>query len=145
MRCLLAIPLLLLTVTLATAAWAEIGQIVRTMGQASLLRDGKIITAKVGLPVEASDLIVTGKDGRMGIAFTDNSRFAAGPDSRIELSKFTFNPTTEEGEFVTKVNQGVLAVISGSIAKHHKDAMQVRTPSSVLGVRGTKFLVKVAP
>lgn len=145
MRCLLAIPLLLLTVTLATAAWAEIGQIKRTMGQASLLRDGKIITAKVGLPVEASDLIVTGKDGRMGIAFTDNSRLAAGPDSRIELSKFTFDPTTQEGEFVTKVNQGILAVISGSIAKHRKDAMQVRTPSSVLGVRGTKFLVKVAP
>ena len=145
MRWLSAILLLLLSATLPAVAWAEIGQIKLTIGQASLLRNGKIITAKVGLPVEAADFIVTGNDGRMGILFTDDSRFAAGPNSRIELTTFTFNPTTRKGEFVTIVNRGTLAVISGSIAKYRKDAMTVRTPSSVLGVRGTNFLVKVAP
>ncbi len=146
MRWLLAILLVLpLSAAMPAAAWAEIGQIKRVTGQASLLRDGKIIAAKIGLPVEAADLIVTGNDGRMGITFTDDSRFAAGPNSRIELTTFTFNPKTREGEFLTKVNKGTLAVISGKIAKYRKDAMKVRTPTSMLAVRGTKFLVKVAP
>ncbi|MBT6983876.1 MAG: hypothetical protein HN956_05945, partial [Rhodospirillaceae bacterium] len=125
--------------------WAEIGQIKLSFGQASLERKGELIPAKVGLLVEAADVIITGKDGRLGITFTDDSRFAAGPNSRIELTTFKFNATTHEGEFVTKVDQGTLAVVSGNIAKHRPDAMRVRTPSSVLGVRGTKFLVKVAP
>jgi len=34
-------------------------------------------------------------------------------------------------------------VISGRIAKQSPDAMTVRTPSAILGVRGTEFLVKV--
>ena len=36
-----------------------------------------------------------------------------------------------------------LAVISGKIAKHEQDAMKVKTPSSILGVRGTEFVVEV--
>ena len=144
MRWILAILLFLLPAT-ASTAWAEIGQIKLSFGQASLERKGELIPAKVGLLVEAADVIITGKDGRLGITFTDDSRFAAGPNSRIELTTFKFNATTHEGDFVTKVDQGTLAVVSGNIAKHRPDAMRVRTPSSVLGVRGTKFLVKVAP
>jgi hypothetical protein len=33
--------------------------------------------------------------------------------------------------------------VSGKIAKQSPDAMKVRTPASVLGVRGTEFVVKV--
>ncbi len=36
-----------------------------------------------------------------------------------------------------------LAVISGQIAKSRQDAMKVRTPTSLLGVRGTRFIVEV--
>jgi hypothetical protein len=34
-------------------------------------------------------------------------------------------------------------VVSGQIAKSKKDAMRVKTPSSLLGVRGTRFVVEV--
>jgi hypothetical protein len=90
-------------------------------------------------------VIITGKDGRISIVFKDNSRFSAGPNSRIELTIFKFNPGKRDGEFITKLDQGTLAMISGKIAKQRKDAMKVRTPASILGVRGTKFLVKVDP
>jgi len=33
--------------------------------------------------------------------------------------------------------------VSGKIAKSGRDAMQVRTPNSLLGVRGTRFIVEV--
>jgi hypothetical protein len=34
-------------------------------------------------------------------------------------------------------------VISGRIAKQAPDAMTVRTPAAILGVRGTEFVVTV--
>jgi hypothetical protein len=41
------------------------------------------------------------------------------------------------------MQRGTLAILSGHIANRMPDAMQVQTPTSTLGVRGTKFLVKV--
>jgi hypothetical protein len=35
-------------------------------------------------------------------------------------------------------------VISGRIAKQAPDAMTIRTPSAILGVRGTEFAVSVS-
>jgi translocation and assembly module TamB len=43
-----------------------------------------------------------------------------------------------------KVLQGTLAVISGKIAKQSPEAMTVRTPAAILGVRGTEFVVSAA-
>jgi hypothetical protein len=35
--------------------------------------------------------------------------------------------------------------VSGKIAKQSPDAMKVRTPSTILGVRGTEFVVRAVP
>jgi len=35
--------------------------------------------------------------------------------------------------------------VSGRIAKQSPDAMTVRTPTAILGVRGTEFVVSVDP
>ena len=38
--------------------------------------------------------------------------------------------------------RGTLSVVSGKLAKRSPDAMTVRTPSTILGVRGTEFVVR---
>ena len=129
---------------LAHAAWAEsIGQIKTLAGEVYILRHHMQTPAQAGDLLEKADMLMTGADGRVGITFVDNSRFAIGPNSQIALERFTFNPTTHEGEFHTKVERGTLAVISGDIAHASPDAMKVKTRTSILGVRGTHFLVKV--
>ena len=126
------------------SAWAEIGQIKNVAGQVSLVRNNVQQPAKTGDLLEKADVLTTGPNGSVGITFIDNTRFSAGPNSRIELKQFSFNPTTQEGEFVTDVQQGTLAIIiSGQIAKRSPDAMKVKTPTTILGVRGTKFAVKI--
>lgn len=127
----------------AQAAPAEIGQIKIVAGQAFLIRAGQERPAKAGDRIEQADIIATGADGAVGITLIDNSRLSAGPDSRIEFARFRYNPTTQEGESVTEIRRGTLAVISGKIAKNSPDAMKVRTPTTILGVRGTTFGVKV--
>lgn len=130
-------------ILLGYSAWAEIGQIKNVAGQVFLSRNNVQQPAKTGDLIEQADVLTTGPNGSVGITFIDNSRFSAGPNSRIELKQFRFNPTTHEGEFLTDMQQGTLAIVSGQIAKRSPDAMKVKTPTTILGVRGTTFAVKI--
>ena len=128
---------------LASPAAAEIGRIKSSAGGAFVVRGATQVAASPGLPLEPRDQLVTGRDGRMALTFIDNTRFALGPNSNISVSRFLFDRRTERGEFEALVNRGSLAVVSGQIAKSGKDAMTVRTPTTLLGVRGTRFIVNV--
>ena len=128
----------------AAPASAEIGRVKRAYGQASIVRGGATLPATTGFPLLEKDVLQTGPDGRISIAFIDNTRFSVGPKSRIAVSRFKFDETTHQGgRFDTTVERGSLAVVSGQIAHEGKDAMRVRTPTSLLGVRGTRFVVDV--
>jgi len=130
--------------TIGSTARAQIGQIKTVHGEVQILRRNTIQPARLGDLLEEADTLVTGTDSSVGITFIDNSRFAVGPNSRIALTDFRFDPTTQEGHFLTEVQRGSLAIISGHIAKQSPDAMKVRTPITILGVRGTTFAVQVA-
>jgi hypothetical protein len=132
-----------LAVIAGPAEAAEIGQIKNTTGQVFLLRNNNQQPAKPGDLVEQADIVTTGTNGSVGITLIDNSRLSAGPNSRVEFKQFRFNPTTQEGESLSQLHRGTLAIVSGQSAKRAPDAMKVQTPTTILGVRGTKFAVKV--
>ena len=142
---MLRLPLALGTVALfaASPVAAEIARIKQSSGSALVERNTQRLEAAPGLQLLAGDRLVTGKDGRMSLTFIDNTRFAVGPNSRVSVSEFQYDRTRQKGSFVTKVDRGSLAIVSGRIAKSDRDAMKVRTPNSLLGVRGTKFIVAV--
>jgi hypothetical protein len=125
------------------SALAEIGQIKMLNGEVFIVRNGTKSPAKPGDLLQQDDVVETGRKGSVGITFIDNSRFSAGPNTRIELKQFRFNPTTHEGEFATDMNRGTLAIISGQIAKRSPEAMKIKTPTTIIGLRGTKLAVKV--
>ena len=127
----------------AVSSAAEIGQIKNTTGQVFLLRNNQQQPAKPGDTVEQADIIITGANGSFGMTLIDGTRLSAGPNTRIELKQFRFNPTTQEGESLTELHRGTLAIVSGQIAKRSPEAMKVQTPTTILGVRGTRFAVKV--
>ena len=127
----------------AAPASAEIARIKQSSGAASVQRGTQSLKASPGLQLLAGDRLVTGKDGRMSLTFVDNTRFAVGPNSQVSVSEFQYDRTRQKGSFVTQVDRGSLAVVSGKVAKSDRDAMKVRTPNTLLGVRGTKFIVEV--
>ena len=124
-------------------ALAEIGQIKVAKGQVSVQRAGQSLPGRVGMPLEAADVLRTGVDGSVGITMRDNSLLSAGPSSILSLERFDFDATTSQGRFDARLQRGTLVVVSGRIAKQSPEAMTVRTPSAVLGVRGTEFVVAV--
>jgi hypothetical protein len=139
----------LMLVVLAAAGVAaaadEVGRVKVVKGSVSIERGGGRVPATVGLPVQEGDVVVTGRDGSAGVTFSDDSLLSVGPDSTLAIDRFAFDSTTHAGRFDTSLRQGTLSAVSGKIAKQSPDAMKVRTPSTILGVRGTEFVVRAAP
>jgi hypothetical protein len=135
---------LLIAAAVSTQALAaDIGRIKTVTGQASIVRGASTIPATPGATLSVKDVLTTGPDGRIGITFIDNSRFAIGPNAHIGLAQFEFDDTTHKGSSLTQVDRGSLAIVSGQIAKENRDAMKVKTPTSILAARGTRFVVDV--
>lgn len=129
---------------LAIAAHAEpIGLIKVQSGEVHIERQGTRVAAAVGVPVDRGDRIVTGRDGSVGLSFADGAILSAGPGSVLMLDAFNYDPSTRAGNFDVSVRRGTLSAISGKLVTQSPGAMKVRTPTAVLGVRGTEFVVHV--
>jgi hypothetical protein len=134
---------LLLFLFAAAAIAADVGEVKVAKGTAFIERGAERIAVRAGLPVQQSDKVVTGADGTVGITFSDNSLLSIGPESRFAIDRYVFDTTTHAGQFDSTLSKGTLAVVSGKIVKQSPEAMKIRTPSSIMGVRGTEFIVKV--
>jgi len=126
-----------------SAMAADIGQIKISKGSVTVERAAQSLPGVVGTRLQASDVITTGANGSVGITMSDDSLLSAGPNSALSLDRFAFDSTTHQGQFDASLRKGSLSVISGRIAKQSPDAMTLRTPSAILGVRGTEFVVSV--
>lgn len=120
----------------------EAGHVKVSRGAVQIERAGQKVPAAIGAVVQAGDVVSTGADGSVGITFLDNSLLSAGPNSVLAIDRFAFDSTTHQGTFESSLRKGTLAVVSGKLAKQSPEAMKVKTPAAVLGVRGTEFLVR---
>lgn len=127
----------------ASAFAEDIGLIKNARGSVSIKRAGQSLRGDPGVRVQGADVVKTGGDGSVGITMTDNSLLSAGPNSVLALDRYEFDATTNAGHFDASLQRGTLAVVSGRLAKQSPDAMTLRTPSAILGVRGTEFVVSV--
>jgi hypothetical protein len=122
-------------------AGEPIGQIKTQTGAVFVERAGASKPTAIGDRVFVSDTIVT-TGGTVGITFLDNSMMSLGPMSRLSLDQFKFDATTHNGVFNSSLKKGTLSVKSGQIVRQTPEAMRIRTPAALLGVRGTEFVVR---
>jgi len=122
---------------------SDAGLIKVSKGNVQIERNGAKMAAPVGASVQTSDVITTGADGSAGITFTDNSLVSVGPNTVFAIDKYRFDSTTHAGEFEGSLKKGRLAAISGKMVKASPESMKIRTPSAIMGVRGTEFVVQV--
>ncbi|PKO38189.1 MAG: hypothetical protein CVU33_09635 [Betaproteobacteria bacterium HGW-Betaproteobacteria-6] len=119
------------------------GMVKVAKGQVSIERNGKKLPAMVGSLVEVDDRVRTSADASVGVTLRDNTLLSAGPNSLIVIEKFAFDNTTQDGNMSIRVRRGTLSVASGKIAKRTPESVDFHTPTSVLGVRGTEFVIEV--
>src|SRR5258705_10279153 len=125
------------------AAAADVGEVKVAQGAAFIERGAQRLPARVGLPVQEADKLVTGADGTLGVTFSDNSLLSVGPNSSLAIDRYVFDSTTHAGQFDSTLSKGTLAVISGKMVKQSPDPMRVHTPPAIMGRRGTELPVKV--
>jgi hypothetical protein len=135
--------LLLLSAAPFAQAADPAGMVKVARGQVSIERDGKKLPAEVGSQVDVADRVRTGADGSVGVTLRDNTLLSAGPNSLIVIEKFAFDNTTQDGNMSVRIRKGTLSVASGKIAKRTPESVDFHTPTSVLGVRGTEFVIEV--
>ena len=130
-----------LLIVIPAMAAEQAGLIKVAKGTVNIERGGQKSVAAAGAPVFVGDRISTGHDGSVGITLNDDTLLSAGPKSMLTLDRFAFNSTTHAGSLDASLKRGSLAVISGKIAKQSPKTVRFRTPSTILGVRGTEFVI----
>ena len=127
----------------AAAAEDAIGIVKFATGDTAVDRGSESAVVVSGDSIYRDDVLRTGEGSSLGITFKDNTRISLGPNSTYSVSEFVFAPAEEEYSFVTKLTRGTLLYVSGVIAKLAPETVAIETPTASIGVRGTRFLVRV--
>ena len=96
-----------------------------------------------GDAVNAQDTVFTGADSAASMVLRDGTVVVLGANSRMELKDFKFNATTYEGNVAVDLLRGTMRMITGLVGKTRHDAVRVQTPTALIGIRGTDFIVEV--
>jgi hypothetical protein len=130
-------------------AWAAdpaaAGRIKLVSGPVFVVRGNMTTLATAGQAVFEADTLRTGANGRVGVTLNDDTRVSLGPDSEARLEQFLYAPAEKRGGLVLKIVRGLIAYVSGRIAKLSPDAVKLETPNAIVGVRGTTLTLRVDP
>ena len=124
-------------------ASATIATVQKVSGVAAIVRQGQAMSATVGLEIWENDTLRTGPDGSIGVKFSDDTLLSLGPDSTLFIDKFLFAPREGKYSIVLRMIKGTAAYLSGLICKLSPDSAHFETPTASIGIRGTKFVVRV--
>jgi len=138
-----SVAMLMLLNAPAGADGPPIAQVKTVSGDVAIMRNGTRVAVKVGDPVFEKDTIETGADGAIGLTFVDNTVMSTGPDSEIAMEQYRFDSSNFNGSMLADSHKGTVAMVSGDIARSSPGAMKIKTPTAILGVRGTRFAIQV--
>ena len=155
-----AVSLLLLVCSLlqgTTAAWAQspavpaeaAGQTIRAGIAKVVGGEVRVLGAQGMRPLEPGDAVfsgdrlISGKYGLASVVLRDGTTLVLGNNSQLQIQKFTFNATTADGSMLVELFQGSVRLLTGLISKINPDAVQVKSGTLLVGIRGTDFIVEV--
>jgi hypothetical protein len=130
---------------LAQESPTAVGRIKIVSGSAFVVRGGTPVAAQAGQPIFEADSLRTGADGRIGVTLKDDTRVSLGPASEVRVDRFIYAPAEGRLGLILNVARGVVAYVSGRIAKLAPDSIRLETPAAVMGVRGTTLALRVTP
>ena len=136
--------MLSLPVASTWAAEAEtIGSIQNFQGQAFVVRDQHSRPAQVGVKLIKSDILKTGSNSSLGVILRDDSLLSLGPNSELTLADFAFSPSEGQLSLLTRLTRGMAAYLTGQIGRLSPQSVHFETPVATIGIRGTRFAVKL--
>jgi len=122
-----------------------IGHVKTATGDASILRDDRLIPAQPGYSLLQGDVLITGAKSTMGVILRDDTILSMGSSTETRLEQFAFEPAEHKLGMVVRVSKGIICYLSGRISKLAPGSVRIETPVATLGVRGTYLLARIVP
>lgn len=130
------------------AAWpltglAAAGLVQFTAGDVQLRRGDSFSRLAKGAELDGGDVVLTGSEGRAQIRFTDGGLVALYPDSQFTVTRYADGAGTGEDHFVVNLLRGGMRALTGLIGKRNPASYKVITPTAVVGIRGSAFMLAI--
>lgn len=126
-------------------AQTEVGTVAAVQGLLQLQRAGGTQTASVGVPIFVGDRLTTGAADRARIVFADDSVLDLGPDTQVVVDTLAFQPAGGKFESLLKLLKGTIRSLVSEYYREPNARYEVETPTAVIGVHGTEFIVRYNP
>ena len=122
-------------------AAGEVGQITHLSGLLTTKRtDGSTRVFSVKSQVQEGDTLTTERDTYARIKFVDGSEVVLRPSSQMQVQEFKFDEAKPEKDNVLlSMFKGGLRAVTGLIGKRNRDAVNYKTATATVGIRGTHF------
>jgi len=127
---------------LVSSVQAEIGSVTELSGTAIIKRGKDTVTVVKGTAVEMNDKVET-KNGKLKITFKDNTTVNVTESSALVIDDFVYDPKSGAGKLNLKAAAGTVRYASGNIAHNNPNAVNIKTPTAAIAVRGTDFVMAV--
>jgi hypothetical protein len=111
-------------------------------GEVSVIRAGKSLPAASGGGLMEGDRVVTGAKGAASLILKDGTVLTVGPNSSVDLTHYIYDTTSQNGSVLVNLIQGTVRMVTGIMGKTNPELIKITTPTSVVGVRGTDFIVE---
>lgn len=112
-------------------------------GDIKILRDSRKIVPVAGTQIMKSDTVLSGPLSSAGIVFKDGTQLTVGASTEIKINEYLFHPEEAQYAFSIYMSKGSAIYSSGKIGKIAPESVSINTPRATVGVRGTRFIVKV--
>lgn len=130
--------------TIISPSWAGIGVVAEVKGSSCEIQRNKAkLPGNKGAEIETMDTYVTGACSA-NITFKDDTKVKVTENSRLLIDDFVYDPKkSDAGKLGIKAAMGTVRYASGQIAKNNPQAVDVKTPTASIAVRGTDFTMTV--
>ena len=130
---------LALAQTAASAAAAGIAKIVTGDVRVNDAQGERAL--KSGDAVFENARLIAGKQSSASVVLRDGTTLVLSENSQFNIQTFSFDATTQNGGMLVNLLQGSMRMLTGLIAKLNPEAIQVKTKTLSVGIRGTDFIV----
>ncbi|MFT5796983.1 MAG: hypothetical protein ACI84R_001038 [Candidatus Azotimanducaceae bacterium] len=113
-----------------------VGKIVKVSEVATIIRNGRRLTASSGFALEVGDTIKTNANGEALVLFVDRTRMVIGNKSSATIQDVDLTSSTRASRLAVRMLGGSYRILTGD---SRKQAYEFSTPTATMGVRGTEF------
>ncbi|MBF0302050.1 MAG: FecR domain-containing protein [Desulfamplus sp.] len=140
---ILCLTITILLPCLAMSHESPIGKVKTAKGEVVVSRSGQEIPLSIGDKLYQNDIIKTGQNSSVGVIFEDNTVLSLGSQSQIAIDEYVFEPQKGKLSMIASMIKGTASYLSGIIGRQSPESVKIHTPDVTIGIRGTKFLIKV--